>query len=59
MSANGGGSRYKPLGARVMEDYLRQTAGLAPEWIKIAHSKVGSGVGYLLHDTHRSTVRLR
>ncbi|KAF4758123.1 hypothetical protein FOZ63_029779, partial [Perkinsus olseni] len=39
-SANGGGTRYKPLGARVMEDYLRQTAELAPEWIKIAQSKI-------------------
>ncbi|KAF4658276.1 hypothetical protein FOZ61_005739 [Perkinsus olseni] len=42
MSANGGGTRYKPLGARVMEDYLRQTAELAPEWIKIAQSKIDS-----------------
>lgn len=40
MSANGGGRRYKALGTRVMEDYLRQTADLAPEWIKIVHSTV-------------------
>ncbi|KAF4729438.1 hypothetical protein FOZ62_024896 [Perkinsus olseni] len=42
MSANGGGTRYKALGARVMEDYLRQAAELAPEWIKIAQSKIDS-----------------
>ncbi|EER03459.1 hypothetical protein Pmar_PMAR014678 [Perkinsus marinus ATCC 50983] len=40
MSANGGGRRYKALGTRVMEDYLRQTADLAPEWIKIVHSTI-------------------
>ncbi|EER19679.1 DNA replication factor Cdt1, putative [Perkinsus marinus ATCC 50983] len=50
MSANGGGSRYKPLGARVMEDYLRQTAGLAPEWIKIAHSKIDSKTEMMVMD---------